>query len=384
MVSEKWQRKNGKKSYFPKTKVAKNIKKEAEVDKKSGNWGLYSCRVLMKGSKKTVSSHPSVHIFHYYSFMTAKFDSYEEARDAEAVAQGHSTMSSFQRSYEKNQKSRKRPKVYKSGSKRECKDVENIALLAKIDGESKSTVDKEYTYVDGDRYAENDASNTLSDENDNDLMNGSCGNEGHNDSNNEDDINETDSESVENDGDESVDGSSDNDFVDGSCDNDGVDGSCEDFSEPEISENSPGDMLPINNFESTSELRNPPEEYDFSEDRALLRVEKLLLHVCREIETIKKEMKTLKTKSTDSEAVIEKLVAVCKDLSVEVFSCTEEFKKRNGMFTDLLVPDLKLPAKRRKHFRRNEMGLKKSKIFDNMVRYKYNFNNKVTRHTRNQ
>ena len=52
MISEKWPKKNGKKSYFPKTKVAKNIRKEANVDKKSDRWGLYACRILMNGGMK--------------------------------------------------------------------------------------------------------------------------------------------------------------------------------------------------------------------------------------------------------------------------------------------------------------------------------------------
>lgn len=50
-VSVKWLRKNGKKCYFPKTKIKKKIKTEAEVDKESGKWTLYSCRLLMSGSK---------------------------------------------------------------------------------------------------------------------------------------------------------------------------------------------------------------------------------------------------------------------------------------------------------------------------------------------
>lgn len=40
-VSEKWIRCNGRKSYYPKTKIAMRIKTEAEVDKKSNNLAGY-------------------------------------------------------------------------------------------------------------------------------------------------------------------------------------------------------------------------------------------------------------------------------------------------------------------------------------------------------
>lgn len=50
-VSEKWLKRNGRKCYFPKTNVAKKIRLEADVDKKSKDWGLYSCRILMNGGK---------------------------------------------------------------------------------------------------------------------------------------------------------------------------------------------------------------------------------------------------------------------------------------------------------------------------------------------
>lgn len=54
MVSEKWPKKNFKKCYFPKTKIASKIKKETPVDKTTGEWNLHSCRILMSGSKGIV------------------------------------------------------------------------------------------------------------------------------------------------------------------------------------------------------------------------------------------------------------------------------------------------------------------------------------------
>lgn len=85
---------------------------------------------------------------------------------------------------------------------------------------------------------------------------------------------------------------------------------------------------PDDNLESTSVLRSPAADYDFSEDRRLVRVEKLLMHACQALESIKHE--ALKIKSSETKRVVEKMVLVCKDLSVEVFTCTEELKKRNG------------------------------------------------------
>lgn len=93
----------------------------------------------------------------------------------------------------------------------------------------------------------------------------------------------------------------------------------------------------------------------------------MIMHACRELESIKREVKALNVKSSDTEQVVDKLVSVCKDLTVEVFACTEQLKKRNGMFTDLLVPDLKLTLKLRKHFNRNELALQNPKIVDNLV-----------------
>lgn len=48
-VSVKWFRKKGKKCYFPKNNILKNIKNETDVDEKSDNWALHSCRILMNG-----------------------------------------------------------------------------------------------------------------------------------------------------------------------------------------------------------------------------------------------------------------------------------------------------------------------------------------------
>lgn len=374
MVSEKWPKKNGKKSYFPKTKITKNIKKEAEVDKESGNWGLYSCRILMNGGNTAVPLH-SVAIIHFICSLIAKFETYQEARDAEAIAQNHSTMTSFEASYTENQKSRKHPKVFISGSEGECDaDIKNIAELTKRDAEAKATADKEYSYFLDDDRIENEATNASNEYDGNESVDGSVKNGSDCDS-----IESVD-ESMENDSEcEANENESDQNYESDGDDksNNGNEASDMENENRRRSDSDVFQFAAINNLESTSELRSPREQYDFSDDRGMVRVEKLLMHVCRELETIKSDMKALKIKSKDTESVVEKLVSVCKDLSVEVFSCTEEFKKRNGMFTDLLVPDLKLPVTRRKHYTNNETELKKHKIADNLVIY-YDCSYKVT------
>lgn len=384
MVSEKWPKKNGKKSYFPKTKVTKNIKKEAEVDQKSGNWGLYSCRILMNGGNKVAPLY-SVSIFHFiHSFdLIAKFDTYEEARNAEAIAQNHSTMTSFEASYTEKQKSRKHPNVFdtESSDDDKCTDSKNIAELTKLDSQLYATAaEKQYAYVreageggysnEADEYNNNNESECANDDVDDDQA-GTDENESSNGNDDDESECENDVNDDDQDGTDEIESNDDDDV-----ENESVGNSENDASFTELDPTA-FQCQANNNLESTSELRSPAEEYDFSDDRGLLRVEKLLMHVCRELEAIKTDMKALKIKSNDTEMVIEKLVTVCKDLSVEVFSCTEEFKKRNGMFTDMLVPNLKLPVTRRKHYKNNETELANNKIADNMVKY-YDCSNEIT------
>lgn len=52
LASEKWLRNNDKKCYFPKTNVVWKLKNEVDVEKKSGKWSLYPCRLLFEGRKK--------------------------------------------------------------------------------------------------------------------------------------------------------------------------------------------------------------------------------------------------------------------------------------------------------------------------------------------
>lgn len=60
------------------------------------------------------------------------------------------------------------------------------------------------------------------------------------------------------------------------------------------------------------------------------------------------------------------LTRTIKDLVTEVFDTKEELKKRNSMFTDLLVPDIQLPIKSRQRYSDNAVALLEPKIVDNM------------------
>lgn len=353
-VSEKWLKKSGKKCYFPKTNVAMKIKTEAAVDKKSGKWGLHVCRILMHGSKNFLYSFITFEAASNFILLIERFATLSEARKAEKIAQNHSTMTSFEASYAEKQELRKHPNVFhiSSASESESDDFKNIGKLKKLDSGSTPLSDKEYIYKRSDSSYEND---------DNSMppTNHSFETDTNDDYEGESPV-EEDVEDVDmniNSGERSYEQSYELENNSG----DDVDQG----NENSFGQNS-GKIL-----ESTSELRSPAAAYDFSDDRCLVRIEKLIMHACQELESIKNDMKALKIKSSETEQVVENLVLVCKDLCAEVFSCTEELKKRNGMFTDLLVPDLKLPVNRRKYYKKNELALAKMKIADNMVIYNF-------------
>lgn len=294
-------------------------------------------------------------------------------------------MASFESSNSPKQKLRKRPILkLSSSSESECADFKNIDKLSKADAGLFATEDKKYNYdrnnyqsknddacsstnqlFESDHFSESDGSQAFED-NGNKSMNGS-GDDGDFDNNLNENIN-VHSYEIEN------------------ISEDDVNLSSDDIDKSRHTENG-SNFLPNmrNNLESTSELRSPGSTYDFSDDRCLLRIEKLIIHVCQEVESMKTDIKGLKEKSNETKSVVQKLVIVCKDLAVEVFACTEEIKKRNGMFTDLLVPDIKLPIKKRKQYINNELALGKHKIVDNMVStsFEKSFFGKVCQHCSN-
>lgn len=373
-VSIKWIIKSGRKCYFPKKNVLWNIKTEAEVDKKSKNWSLHNCRILMNGGKNLKRLQWKV--FHFIHSIEI-FLTYEEARKAEVVAQNHSTMSSFENSNSQKQLARKRPNVIfdsssdsSSDSENECNDFKNIKKLSKMDAGIVDE-DKEYNY-NRSNCSSDEAHSSVADksfESDKDQFSGSAressnasDDESSNASDNES-SNASDDESNGSDG-ESLNGSDDNENTNESKNENFsvIENGNDESQRTEYESNFLG-----KNLESTAELRPLGSDYDFSDDRCMLRVEKLIMHVCCELKSIKTEISGLTTKSNETEAVVTKLVSVCKDLAVEVFACTEEIKKRNGMFTDILVPNLRLPVKRTKHYINNELALGDYKIVDNMV-----------------
>lgn len=376
-VSEKWLRNNERKCWYPKTNSSIKIKNEADVDTKSGKWTLHSFRILMNGGNKLeVLTHITIP---HFIRPIERFSTYAEAREAEKIAQSHSTMSAYQNSFLAKQQARKHPKVFdsdsgsSSSSENETKDFKNIKKLCKLDAGLVMNEDKEYDYS----------------RNDNDTQHSS-------------DLEQSSSRSSEKGDDRSVkSGSTNSDFNKNSnddCDGWSIEsGSNRDFNEnvSDVSENSSDTEIlsevdenlsvtdvdksqPIanesnflsctgNNLESTEQLPSPGSNYDFNEDRRLVRLEKLIIHVCQELKSIQTDVKEIRKKSCETESSIQNLGLICKDLSVEVFACTEEIKKRNGMFTDVLVPDIKLPIKKMKRYGAIELALIRHKIVDNLV-----------------
>lgn len=302
------------------------------------------------------SAYFSFKIFHFV-LSTEIYDTYEEALKAEIIAQNHSTMSSFENSYSAKQGLRKRSNAIKSASESESEDFKNIKELSKLDAELSIHEDKDYNY-NRDNDASYDSQSSMHDgESEDDKSMSDSG-----DQNYENDANIPNESSSE-----------ENENISNVDDTNNVD-----MSQRAEDESNFTDNIGIG-LESTSELRGPESTYDFSDDRCLLRIEKLIMHACQQLESIKTEMKAMKEKSDETESVVQKLVTICRDLSFNVFACTEEIKKRNGMFTDLLVPDIKMPVRKRKQFYNNETAFGEPKIVDNMVSASFTQNNFSTR-----
>lgn len=275
-------------------------------------------------------------------------------------------MESFQNSYLAKQEARKHPNIYaeSSSSENEDNDFENIKMLAKLDA-GLNLKDKKYDYH---RKENGNGSGSQEKVDDQSVKSGSANG----------DLNETSDEgNDENDGWSITTGSTNKNSNDDS-NNDG-----DDFSEVDenISSNDVDKSHAVNesnfninmdnNLESTEQLPSPTNGYDFHEDRRVVRLEKLLTYACQELELIKADVKDIKRKSGESETVVQNMASVCKDLSVEVFACTAEIKKRNGLFTDVLVPDIKLPIKRTKQYGDVELTLRRHKVVDNLVSMSY-------------
>lgn len=140
-----------------------------------------------------------------------------------------------------------------------------------------------------------------------------------------------------------------------------------DVNESQPIENETNFLHNIGTLESTSQMPSPASDYDFTEDRRCVRLEKLIINCCQVVQSMKAEVCEIKKQTIETQNGTQNLVAICKDLSVEVFTCVEEIKKRNGLFTDVLVPDIKLPIKKTKRYYDIELALGRHKVVDNLV-----------------
>lgn len=318
--------------------------------------------------------------FYFFIFLLQKiatFPTYDLARKAEVIAQNHSTMSSFEKSYLSKQQSRKKPVVQfstsSSGSESECQDSKNIKKLSKLD-EGILDVEKDYKYNENrnndngwsvDSYEKIDCRSDISsnDENYEPIA------ENLNGSNNESSIEDF---SSNNDDYESLDGDVREEDLNCSRDenkNYSLEESC--FDENGSKNLSQTDLCNTrhSSYESTNlEQQDMTSGYnDFSDERRLPHIEKAVFNALQQL----KENKSLLTECNDSvnemKIEIKNLSRTVKDLAVEVFGSKEELKKRNGLFTDMLVPEIRLPIKGVTRYGDVEIALHKDKIVDNMV-----------------
>lgn len=327
-------------------------------------------------------------------------------------------MSSFQRSFTAKQKARKRPVIKfnsssSSSSEDESQDCKNIKKLSKLDAGLTVDVDKEYNY------------NTRPDNNDNGSLvcddNRSPASVDNRSFTNDDNLSLTgddnrsltgddnrslvsnyycggnqswsvdDNLSMDEDGGQYSDKQLNNDSnIDGSEDDDDCapDDDLDDI--PLITEpdkNRPEDsnsklfneiqrdytdnfqLESTNREQSLVNISSPQcSTYkDFSDARRLPFIEKGVFCACQQLEENKAVLKEIKEISFETKVLIQSLMPIIKDLTVEVFDSKEEIKKRNGMFTDLLAPDVQLSIEGVKQFDDVIAALEKLKNVDNMV-----------------
>ncbi|KAJ6634636.1 hypothetical protein Bhyg_13212 [Pseudolycoriella hygida] len=240
------------------------------------------------------------------------------AHEAELIAQNHSTVASFEMSEKRKSKKRQTKKLNTSWSsssspKQLDKDFENIKTLSELDAAHALNQDKTQVSVN---------------------------NAGKNSS----DSSENETESLR-------------DFP------------SDQFTKHEEDDHiisHPDKSAPYTALESTSEIPSPAISYDLTEERREVRMKKLILYSVQALDSIKAEVAEIRKKTIENENVVQNLVLIAKDLSVEVFACVEEIKKRNGLFTDVLVPDIKIPIKKTSRYCSVENALKRHKLVDNL------------------
>lgn len=312
-------------------------------------------------------------------------------------------MKSFEESYALKQESRKRPKVHfysseiSSSSESESEDFKNIKKLSKKDAGLVLDMEKKYNYnsckndnnyllpddeSDGDQIV-----NDQSMENDEGQSSESSDQPSLNDSskylkNNESEDNIEDNNEVcsEDDGSKD-DGISSEEHENCSSEN-GDNFSNGDDGENHITRPNNSNLLgPIgrNNksplrFESTNqELQDLNIDSllagynEFNDERRLPFIEKAVMCACQQLEENKAVLKEIKENTAETKSLVQNFIAIMKDLAVEVFDSKEEIKKRNGMFTDILMPDFPLHIMDVKEYNDAESALQKHKVVDSMV-----------------
>lgn len=318
-------------------------------------------------------------------------------------------MKSFEESYLLKQQSRKRPKVnfdsssHSSFYESECEDFKNIRKLSKIDIGLAVHMDKKYSYESAS--AEKDRSD-LSDQsfqnddgwlvaNQKTIVSDGISNNGNDEGDDRDESSNNGNDEVGV-GDESSNNGNDEEYVGDESSNNGNDerGDSDESSKHGTdaysnSNKSDDDGSELNNsedgdihsilipFESTNmEQEELNSDYNsFSDKRRLPYIEQFIANIRHQLkihESMLKEIfqaaKETNKAVNDIKLSVQGLIRTVKDLAVQVFDSKAELKKRNGMFTDLLVPDIKLPIKRRNQYGDVALVLQEPKFVDNLVR----------------
>lgn len=289
-------------------------------------------------------------------------------------------MSSFEKSYALNQKLRKKPVVLfdtsssSSSCESECQDFKNIKKLSKLDKGMKDDVDKVYNYSNHPDNANcsqseqplNNDGGWLVANDDNDSPFGNDVNVNSNDDcNSSNNHNESFAEDVNG-------NNNNNEYSSGEERDDEKNYSITESYSNENGNKNLSRIVLCNPshfpFESTNQPQDINSGYNnFSVERRLLFIEKAVFEASEQSKETQSLLKEAIESLNEMKVSIHNLTLTMKDLAVEVFDGKEELKKRNGLFTDLLVPDIQLPIKSVGRYGDVELALHKHKIVDNMV-----------------
>lgn len=357
---------------WPRKDVEKKNRANAVPDN-SKDWKLYECRRLLMNGGETFQFCvlTSVLIFLLFS---EKFGTYESARAAELIAQDHSTMSKYVKS-KSAKRTRKRTAKYSIES-----ESKKIKSMAKADQKCMSDAVKKFTYI---QKTSTPLQNTLNDtgkdgpilsrSNINELSSIVVDNISQSSSSDDDDLSEDGDAAVKNKSHSSAKISSPSNSNNNSSPSSGCSSSsssnCSSNSSSESDSESSTTLTErngthLNNIEPSSALLSTPSENE-SRPRDMRE----------ELNEIKKDIRAISEVTNNNAVVLKELkdiglssIVVFKDLSAEVFKCNREIKKRNGLFTDLLHPDIEVPIQDEDHYEDVTEKLKDKRFVDNLVR----------------